>query len=91
MQALVLAGIPPAAALKMATINGARALRTGRRQLGTIEAGKLADLFVVRGNPLQDITNTRNVRLVMARGVAPRRRRAARVSEGQDGTGDAGR
>ena len=33
--------------------------------LGTIEAGKLADLFVVRGNPLQDITTTRNVRLVM--------------------------
>ena len=37
-------------------------------RLGTLEAGKLADLFVVRGNPLQDITTTRNVRLVMARG-----------------------
>jgi imidazolonepropionase-like amidohydrolase len=67
VQAFVLAGIPPAAALKMATINGARALRLGD-QLGTIEAGKLADLFVVGGNPLTDIRNTRNVRLVMARG-----------------------
>ena len=67
VQAFVLAGIPPAAALKMATINGARALRMGD-QLGTIEAGKLADLFVVRGNPLADIRNTRNVRLVMVRG-----------------------
>jgi imidazolonepropionase-like amidohydrolase len=67
VQALVLAGIPPAAVLKMATINGARALRLGD-QLGSIEAGKLADLFVVRGNPLTDITNTRNVRLVMVRG-----------------------
>ncbi|HYN06007.1 MAG TPA: amidohydrolase family protein [Vicinamibacterales bacterium] len=67
VRALVLAGIPPAAVLKMATINGARALRMGD-QLGSIEAGKLADLVVVRGNPLTDITNTRNVRLVMVRG-----------------------
>ena len=67
VQALNLAGIPPAAVLKMATINGARAMGLGDR-LGTLEAGKLADLFVVRGNPLQDITTTRNVRLVMARG-----------------------
>ena len=67
VQALNLAGIPTAAVLKMATINGARAMGLGDR-LGTIEAGKLADLFVVRGNPIQDITNTRNVHLVMARG-----------------------
>ena len=68
VQALTLAGIPPAAVLKMATINGARAMGLGDR-LGTVEAGKLADLFVVRGNPLQDITATRNVRLVIARGA----------------------
>jgi imidazolonepropionase-like amidohydrolase len=68
IQALVLAGIPPAAALKIATINGARALRMGDA-LGTIEPGKLADLFVVRGDPLKDITVTRNVRTVVARGV----------------------
>ena len=67
VQALTLAGIPAAAVLKMATINGARAMGLGDR-LGTIEPGKLADLFVVRGNPLQDITATRSVRLVMARG-----------------------
>ncbi len=68
VHALVLAGIPPAAALKMATINGARALRMGDA-LGTIEAGKLADLFVIQGNPLQDITHTRRVRRVMVRGA----------------------
>jgi len=68
VHAFVLAGIPPAAAQKMATINGARALRLGD-VLGSIEAGKLADLFVVRGNPLQNITVTRKTRLVMARGA----------------------
>jgi hypothetical protein len=68
LQAFVLAGIPPEDALKIATINGARALNVSS-YLGTIEAGKLADLVVVSGNPLEDITNTRNTRLVMKGGV----------------------
>jgi imidazolonepropionase-like amidohydrolase len=67
LHALVLAGVPPAAALKIATINGARAMRMGDA-LGTIEAGKLADLFVIDGDPLRDITRTRHVRRVMVRG-----------------------
>lgn len=67
LHALVLAGIPPAAALRMGTINGARALGLSDR-LGTLETGKLADLFVVRGNPLEDIRNTHNVRLVVKAG-----------------------
>jgi imidazolonepropionase-like amidohydrolase len=37
-------------------------------KLGTIEVGKLADLFVIRGNPLTNIKNTRNVELVMKSG-----------------------
>lgn len=69
LHALVLAGIPPAAALRIGTINGARALGLGDR-LGTLENGKLADLFVVRGNPLDDIRNTRNIRLVVKAGEA---------------------
>ena len=67
LHVLVLAGIPPAAALKIGTINGARAMNVASK-LGTLEAGKYADLFVVRGNPLQDIRATRNVRLVMKGG-----------------------
>jgi imidazolonepropionase-like amidohydrolase len=51
----------------MATINGARALNVDSK-LGTIETGKFADLFVVRGDPLQDIRNTRKVRFVMKGG-----------------------
>ncbi len=68
MFAMVRAGLPPAAVLKIATINGARAIGVGDK-LGTIEVGKLADLVVVRGNPLQDIRNTHNVRMVFKAGT----------------------
>ena len=67
LHTLVLAGIPPAAALKIATINGARAMGVSDK-LGTIEVGKLADLFVINGNPLTDIKNTRNVQMVIKSG-----------------------
>jgi imidazolonepropionase-like amidohydrolase len=67
LQALVLAGIPPAAALRIGTINSARAFNVGTK-LGAIERGRWADLFVVRGNPLDDIRNTRQVRVVMKAG-----------------------
>lgn len=67
LQTFVLSGIPPADALRFATINGARALNVAGK-LGSIETGKYADLFVVRGNPLVDITNTKRVQLVMKAG-----------------------
>ncbi len=62
------AGLPNPAVIRIATANGARALGVGS-QLGTVEPGKLADLVVVRGNPLDDIRNTRNVRLVIKAGT----------------------
>jgi imidazolonepropionase-like amidohydrolase len=68
LHTMVLAGIPERAALQIATINGARALRVDDR-LGTIEPGKLADLVVIRGNPLEDIRSTRNVRMVIKNGT----------------------
>ena len=67
LMALVYAGISPADVLKAATINGARALGVDDR-LGTIESGKLADFYVARGNPLEDITAARNVTLVVKDG-----------------------
>lgn len=67
LQTLVSIGIPAAAAIQVATINGARALGVGSL-LGSIEPGKLADLFVIKGNPLADITNTRHIQLVMKGG-----------------------
>ena len=38
-------------------------------ELGTIEVGKLADLIVVGGNPLEDIQNVRQLKLVLKEGV----------------------
>ncbi|MDX1673047.1 MAG: amidohydrolase family protein [Balneolaceae bacterium] len=68
MHTMVLAGIPPAGVLRIATLNSAEALGKGDI-LGSIEAGKLADCFVVEGNPLEDITHTRNVDLVIKNGI----------------------
>jgi len=67
LDAFVRSGIPPADALQIATRNNARALHLGGK-LGSIEVGKLADLFVIKGNPLENIRNTRKVHLVMKGG-----------------------
>ena len=64
---LSLAGIPNAAVLRIATINGARAMGLGDR-LGTIEAGKWADAVIVRGDPLEDVRRVRMPRLVIKAG-----------------------
>jgi hypothetical protein len=66
--AMVHAGLPNTVVLKAATINGAQALGVADR-LGSIEVGKLADLYVARGNPLEDIKAARNVQFVMKSGV----------------------
>ncbi len=68
LHAFVRAGIRPADALRMATINGARALNVSEK-LGTIEAGKFADLLIVKGSPIQDIRNTRRVHTVIKSGI----------------------
>jgi imidazolonepropionase-like amidohydrolase len=67
LHCLRLAGLPVSAVLKAATINGARALGLGDR-LGTIEAGKLADCVVVKGDPWEDIQNTHRCHLVVKAG-----------------------
>ena len=65
---MVHAGLPEIAVLKAATINGANALGIGDK-LGSIESGKLADLFVIKGNPFEDIKATRNIQFVMKDGA----------------------
>jgi imidazolonepropionase-like amidohydrolase len=64
---VTLAGLSPAEALESATRDAAVAL--GARGIrGTVEVGKLADLVVLRSDPLRDIRNTRSIQLVMKRG-----------------------
>jgi imidazolonepropionase-like amidohydrolase len=65
---LVESGLPPAAALKCATINNARALKQ-TKNLGSIEVGKIADMVILNANPLSDIRNTRAIDRVIHRGI----------------------
>jgi len=61
------AGIPTAAVLRMATLNAATAL--GRTQdLGSVTAGKQADLVVLHANPLVDLANTERIEMVLKGG-----------------------
>jgi enamidase len=59
-------GLPPMDALMAATSRGAELV--GRSDLGLIAPGKRADIIVIEGNPLIDITATRNIRIVMRDG-----------------------
>ena len=54
-------------ALRSATLNGAAYLGMDK-EIGSIEAGKLADLLVLDKNPLQDIRNTESIRYTMVNG-----------------------
>jgi Amidohydrolase family len=75
-------------ALRMATLVGAHAIGLDK-DLGSLEAGKLADLQVLDANPLENIRNTNTVRYVMKNGrlydastldeIWPRQRKLPRV------------
>lgn len=62
------AGIPPNEVLKIATWNGAKYSDT-LAESGTIETGKRADLILVDGDPVADISAIRRIALVMKSGT----------------------
>ncbi len=68
LELYVQAGIPAADALQIATLGAARVMGKDG-ELGTVEAGKLADLVLVQGDPVADISNIRRARLVVKDGV----------------------
>jgi len=67
LQLWIEAGIPPAVALQAATYNGAQLLRASDR-MGLIKKGYEADLLLVDGNPLKDISVTERISMVMLKG-----------------------
>ena len=67
MWMLASGGMTPMETLRCATVNGSKIV--GRPQdIGSIEAGKLADLVILDKNPLEDIHNTNSIRWVMKNG-----------------------
>jgi hypothetical protein len=77
----VAVGFTPLQALQGATLNPAIFLAM-EDSIGTIEAGKVADLVLVQGNPLIDIRNTRRVVAVVARGTLFNRSRLRGLAAG---------
>lgn len=67
LELYVMAGFTPMQALQAATIVPARYAHRDK-ELGTVEAGKKADLVIVAGNPLDNIGAIRKTRFVVARG-----------------------
>ena len=68
MELFVESGMSNAAVIHAATMVNARFFRI-ENQLGSIEKGKLADLIMVKGNPLEDIKMMRNIEKVMINGI----------------------
>ncbi|GAB3025691.1 metal-dependent hydrolase family protein [Bowmanella dokdonensis] len=64
---MVEAGMPAIEAIRAATYHGAKLLNI-EDQLGTVEAGKLADLVAVPGNPIEDISRMNQINFVMKDG-----------------------
>jgi imidazolonepropionase-like amidohydrolase len=65
---MVEAGMPPAVVLQAATTHAAERLKK-TKDLGSVEAGKLADVVAVDGDPLANIAIMQHVAFVMKEGA----------------------
>jgi len=71
LEVYVRLGMTPLQAIQTATLNDADLLGWSDK-VGTLEAGKFADLIAVDGDPLQDITTLQRVKFVMKGGAVVR-------------------
>ena len=67
MELFVDSGVSTLKALQSATLHSAEVMRMDD-EIGSVETNMLADLVIVRGNPLEDIRNTRAISHVISRG-----------------------
>jgi len=68
VELLVEAGLTPVEAIQIASYNGARWLGV-EKDIGSVEAGKAADLVVVAGDPAKNISDIRKTETVFKDGV----------------------
>ena len=84
LELLVEAGLTPLEAIRVATLNGAQYLGRADR-VGSIAAGKRADLVVVRGDPSQTIADVEHVETVFKDGVGYDSAKLVESARGQVG------
>lgn len=85
VELLVEAGFTPEEAIKIATYNGAVFLGEDSR-IGTVAAGRIADLVVIKGNPSAKISDIRNIEIVFKNGIGYDTEKLIRSVQGLVGT-----
>jgi hypothetical protein len=85
LELLVEAGFTPVQAIKIATFNGAQFLKQADR-IGSLAAGKQADIVVVKGDPAARISDVENVELVFKDGIGYDSKKLIESVKGQVGT-----
>ncbi|MEJ7738372.1 MAG: amidohydrolase family protein [Chitinophagaceae bacterium] len=86
LQCFVAAGLTPFEALRSATLWSAEAVGV-EKDLGTVEAGKLADFVIVNGDPLKNIKDAWNVETVFKNGIRYDIEQLLRSRQSQDTRG----
>jgi len=85
LELLVESGFTPLEAIKIATLNGAQFLGEAEH-IGSLAAGKQADIMLVKGDPTSKIQDIENVELVFKDGVGWDSKKLIESAKGQVGT-----